>query len=52
MMLAYLLGQLKPESREVIVLREFQNMSYAGIAAVTRSTLPAIKLRRKLAVSM
>ena len=48
------LGRLKPEYREVIVLREFQNMSYAEIAAVTKSTLAAVKsrlfkARRKLA---
>jgi len=57
MMVTHFLGQLKPEYREVIVLREFQNMSYAEIAAVAKSTLPAIKSRLfkarcKLAVSM
>ncbi len=39
------LQQLKPEYREVIVLREYQNMSYEEIAAVTRSTLSAVKSR-------
>ena len=53
----HFLGLLKPEYREVIVLREFQNMSYAEIAAVTKSTLAAVKsrlfkARRKLAESM
>ena len=48
------LDQLKPDYREVIVLREYQNMSYEEIAAVTRSTLSAVKsrlfkARRKLA---
>lgn len=51
------LAQLKPDYREVIVLREYQNLSYAEIAAVTRSTLSAVKsrlfkARRKLASFM
>ena len=53
----HFLGRLKPEYREVIVLREYQNMSYEEIAAVTRSTLSAVKsrlfkARRKLAAYM
>ncbi len=56
-LVTHFLGQLKPEYREVIVLREYQNMSYAEIAAVTKSTLSAVKsrlfkARRKLAESM
>jgi RNA polymerase sigma-70 factor (ECF subfamily) len=48
------LQSLKPEYREVIVLREYQNLSYEEIAAVTRSTISAVKsrlfkARRKLA---
>ena len=48
------LGQLSPEYREVLVLREYQNLSYDEIAAVTRSTVSAVKsrlfkARRKLA---
>lgn len=48
------LQQLKPSYREVIILREYQGLSYKEIAAVTRSTLSAIKsrlfkARRKLA---
>ncbi len=48
------LDELKTEYREVIILREYQNMSYEEIAAVTRSTLSAVKsrlfkARRKLA---
>lgn len=39
------LAQLKPDYREVIVLREYQNLSYDEIAAVTRSTLSAVKSR-------
>ncbi len=39
------LAELKPDYREVIILREYQNMSYEEIAAVTRSTLSAIKSR-------
>lgn len=53
-LVARYLNELKPEYREVIVLREYQNMSYEEIAAVTRSTLSAVKsrlfkARRKLA---
>lgn len=56
-LITYFLGRLKPEYREVIVLREYQNMTYAEIAAVTRSTLSAVKsrlfkARRKLAQTM
>ena len=56
-LITYFLGRLKPEYREVIVLREYQNMTYAEIAAVTRSTLSAVKsrlfkARRKLAQIM
>ena len=48
------LAHLKPDYREVIILREYQNLSYEEIAAVTRSTLSAVKsrlfkARRKLA---
>ena len=53
----HFLGRLKPEYREVIVLREYQNMTYDEIAAVTRSTLSSVKsrlfkARRKLAAFM
>lgn len=53
----YFLDQLKDDYREVIILREYQNLSYAEIAAVTRSTLSAVKsrlfkARRKLASFM
>ena len=49
------LGELKADYREVIILREYQNMTYEEIAAVTRSTLSAVKsrlfkARRKLGV--
>ena len=49
--------ELKPDYREVIVLREYQNLSYEEIAAITRSTLSAVKsrlfkARRKLAKYM
>ncbi|NNF03588.1 MAG: RNA polymerase sigma factor [Rhodothermales bacterium] len=40
-----LLARLKPEYREVIVLREYQNLSYQEIAAATRSSLSAVKSR-------
>ncbi len=39
------LGHLKPEYREVIVLREYQNLSYEEIAAVTRNTVSSVKSR-------
>lgn len=39
------LGQLKPEYREVIVLREYQNLTYEEIAAVTRNTVSSVKSR-------
>ena len=39
------LAELKPDYREVIVLREYQNLTYEEIAAVTRSTLSAVKSR-------
>lgn len=48
------LNQLHEDYREVLILREYQNLSYEEIAAVTRSTLSAVKsrlfkARRKLA---
>lgn len=51
------LESLRPEYREVLILREYQNLSYEEIAAVTRSTLSAVKsrlfkARRKLAELM
>lgn len=50
----YFLNELKEDYREVLILREYQNLSYEEIAAVTRSTLSAVKsrlfkARRKLA---
>lgn len=39
------LGHLKPEYREVLVLREYQNLSYDEIAAVTRNTVSSVKSR-------
>jgi RNA polymerase sigma-70 factor (ECF subfamily) len=39
------LHALKPEYREVIILREYQNLTYEEIAAVTRSTVSAVKSR-------
>ena len=41
----YHLACLQPQYREVLILREFQNLSYAEIAAATRSTLSAVKSR-------
>ena len=41
----HFLGRLKPEYREVLILREYQNLTYEEIAAVTRSTLSAVKSR-------
>ncbi|WP_412067980.1 RNA polymerase sigma factor [Rubrivirga sp. IMCC43871] len=39
------LDALSPSYREVVVLREYQNLSYAEIAAVTKSTVSAVKSR-------
>jgi RNA polymerase sigma-70 factor (ECF subfamily) len=39
------LESLKPEYREVLILREYQNLTYEEIAAVTRSSLGAVKSR-------
>jgi RNA polymerase sigma-70 factor (ECF subfamily) len=39
------LASLSPEYREVVVLREYQNLSYDEIAAVTRTTVPSVKSR-------
>lgn len=39
------LGRLSPEYREVLVLREYQNLSYEEIAAVTRNTVSSVKSR-------
>ena len=39
------LGRLSPEYREVIVLREYQDLSYEEIAAVTRNTVSSVKSR-------
>lgn len=51
------LHALKPEYREVLVLREYQNLSYEEIAAVTRNSISSVKsrlfkARRKLAEVM
>ena len=56
-MVTRFLARLKPDYREVLILREYQNLSYEEIAAVTRSTLSAVKsrlfkARRKLAAFM
>ncbi len=53
-MVSECLMRLKPDYREVLILREYQNLSYDEIAAVTRSTVSAVKsrlfkARRKLA---
>ena len=39
------LDALPPAYREVLILREYQNLSYDDIAAVTRSTVSAVKSR-------
>jgi len=40
-----LLGKLKPEYREVLMLREYEQLSYAEIAAVTGDTESSVKSR-------
>lgn len=39
------LGQLKVEYRELLVLRQFEKLSYAEIAAITGDTLSAVESR-------
>lgn len=39
------LAELRPDYREVLILREYQNLTYEEIAAITRSTLGAVKSR-------
>lgn len=56
-LISRMLGELTPEYREVIVLREYQNLSYDEIASVTRSTVSAVKsrlfkARRKLGAAL
>lgn len=41
----HVLARLSPDYREVLILREYQNLSYEDIAAVTRSTVSAVKSR-------
>lgn len=53
----HFLESLKPQYREVLILREYQNLSYEEIAAVTRTTISSVKsrlfkARKKLAVLM
>ncbi|MEM1127367.1 MAG: RNA polymerase sigma factor [Bacteroidota bacterium] len=40
-----ILQELSPAYREVLILREYQNLSYEEIASITRSTLSAVKSR-------
>jgi len=42
---ASFLETLNPDYREVIILREYQNLTYEEIAAVTKSTISAVKSR-------
>ncbi len=39
------IGQLKPDYREVILLREYERLSYADIAQITGNTESAVKAR-------
>ena len=39
------LNELSPEYREGLVLREYQNLTYDEIAAVTRNTISSVKSR-------
>lgn len=40
-----LLEELKPEYREVLLLREYENLSYEEIAIISSSTIGAVKSR-------
>lgn len=51
------LEMLRPAYREVVILREYHNLSYEEIAAVTRTTVSSVKsrlfkARRRLAASL
>ena len=39
------LESLKPDYREIIIPREYQNLSYEEIAAITRTSISAVKSR-------
>ena len=39
------LESLKPDYREILILREYQNLSYEEIAAITRTSISAVKSR-------
>ena len=41
----HLLEELKPEYREILVLREYEDFSYGEIAVITSSTIAAVKSR-------
>jgi RNA polymerase sigma-70 factor (ECF subfamily) len=41
----HFLGELKPEYREVLILREYEDLSYAELAIITSSTESAVKSR-------
>ena len=41
----HVLGELKPEYREIILLREYESLSYEEIASVTSTTISAVKSR-------
>ena len=44
-LVARTLDSLSPAYREVVVLREYQNLSYEEIAAVTKTTVSSVKSR-------
>jgi len=41
----HFLGELKPEYREVLILREYENLPYGEIASITSSTESGVKSR-------
>ena len=45
MLVERLLGQLKAEYREVLILRQYESLSYAEIAAITGDSISAVESR-------
>jgi RNA polymerase sigma-70 factor, ECF subfamily len=44
-LLKSLLGRLKPEYREVLILRQYESLSYSEIAAITGDSISAVESR-------
>lgn len=56
-LVTHFLDSLKPDYREILILREYQNLTYEEIGAITRTSVSAVKsrlfkARKKLACLM